>query len=42
MKSNEKQKQIPTLNKTAIETVVSFVITVLVAAVDCFLKDKKE
>ena len=42
MKSNEKQKQIPTLNKTAIETVVSFVITVLVATVDCFLKDKKE
>jgi len=36
------QTHVPTLNKAAAEAVVAFVITVLAAAVDCFLKDKKE
>ena len=36
------KKDIPTLNKAVIEAALTFVVTVLMAASDCFLKNKKE
>lgn len=36
------KNDLPTLSKTAIEAALTFAVAVLVAASDCFLKNKKE
>ena len=37
-----RKKYTPALNKAVIEATLAFVVTVLMAASDCFLKNKKE
>ena len=36
------KNDLPTLSKAAIEAALTFAVAVLVAASDCFLKNKKE
>lgn len=39
---NETYVDVPALSKAAIEAIVAFTVSVLIAAADCFLKDKEE
>lgn len=37
-----RKKDVPTLSKAVIEAALTFAVAVLMAASDCFLKNKKE